>query len=654
MCGLLGHLGNKKNPVKLDKFNILGILNEERGRHSCGVTMDGEILKGIDSLKVYRDFVAFYDLLPPKYTTGMIGHTRHATFGVHSEENAHPFGFGSLDSSSSTAPIFEFVGVHNGTLLNHTKLADTGNIKLTKSIEEVNESIIAGQKVKTTKTKSVSKIDSEVLLERIYKDKNYSVLSEYNGAAALIWQDLNKPNTMFFYHGKSAKSEFDDEIVEERPLYYWKENKNSMYVSSIIDSLYIIGGNEESIGEFTHNVVYEVKDGDIAKAKKTSINRVENWKTKGYAPINSIPGFGDKYGSKGYGNSSKFQGWKKDKTAYKIATSSPKMGTSAQLQLNLEVPIDKGLLAETFDFDPNQNNGLTMCKQLRYWRNGHLANGMYIYVNGNGFYFLGFNQKAAMERIKNLAGHYFWNGEFHSVLPTRPEFIPSCQPIDIKQGKINAMSYLHYIYDGIRMKTYTDWQAAQENSKGSRIKFDIISLSISACHPVIDLEVDVDKRTAGAYYGGTLADTTYSFLGSSKLYKFKTGQIKDIKYIPGLEPKLLSKTKPEVITLNRAATFLDKSLRVNGYTTLEEKDLLRDLVSLDKVIGVIKETGDDKVKIVSEKIEGKINDILFLHFSNASTDYVATLDKLEQYKSGSTKAALACDILTNLINLNGE
>jgi glucosamine 6-phosphate synthetase-like amidotransferase/phosphosugar isomerase protein len=96
MCGLLGHLGNKTNKVNLDKFNILGILNEERGEHSCGVTIDGEILKGIDELKVYRDFVSFYNLRAPNYATGMIGHTRKATYGQHTLENTHPFGFGSI------------------------------------------------------------------------------------------------------------------------------------------------------------------------------------------------------------------------------------------------------------------------------------------------------------------------------------------------------------------------------------------------------------------------------------------------------------------------------------------------------------------------------------------------------------------------------
>jgi predicted glutamine amidotransferase len=651
MCGLLGHLGNKTNKVNLDKFNILGILNEERGEHSCGVTIDGEILKGIDELKVYRDFVSFYNLRAPNYATGMIGHTRKATYGQHTLENTHPFGFGSIKIEGKKKPIFEFVGVHNGTLLNHTELANNGGLKLTKEIEEIEEYEINNKKTTKTVHKTVTKIDSEILLERLYRDKNYSVLSEYNGAAALIWQDIKKPNTMFFYHGMSKKDQYDKEEIEERPLYYWKENKNSLYVSSLLDSLYVIGGNKTNIGEFKHNVVYEVKNGDIKNAKKTTIDRSGNWKARGYssAANNRAAGFGGGHApnANSFRSQSNYsKAWAtRANTAYRTSSVSPTVGSNTQLQLNLEVPIDKGLLAE--EFDAEHNNGLTQMKQLRYWRTGHLANGIFVYINNKGFKHIGWERRSCLNIIKNLAGQFYYNGDFHNDIPddTKTDY---CMPIDKRRGKTNAEAYMQYFYEGIRQKTYTDWQATNEQAKLGKIKFDIISLSISATHPIIDLETG-SSRIKGAYYNGTLANNTYSCLGSNKLYNFKHGQIKNISYIPGWEPKEL--INPPFLTLDKAAALLDKNLKVNAYTTNEEKDLLRELVSLDKVIDSIKISGGKKVKYISDTVEQRIDNLIKNLMEDDSITYADTLKDMKKFSPSSTKAALAVNILTNLISI---
>ncbi|MGK2861899.1 MAG: class II glutamine amidotransferase [Chitinophagaceae bacterium] len=654
MCGLLGHLGNKENPVNLDKFNILGILNEERGEHSCGVSIDGDILRGVDSLKIYRDFVAFYQLEHPKHTTGIIGHTRKATFGQHTEENAHPFGFGEYKLPKTNELVYKFVGVHNGTLLNHTALANTKNLSVTKLVTEETEVETNGKKKKTVVHRTVTKIDSEILLERLFTDGDYKVLSEYNGAAALIWQDVSQPNKMFFFHGASAKTNYDKEVGEERPLYYWKENKNSLYVSSLLPSLYVIGGTEKEIGEFTCNVVYEVVDGDISKAKKTKIDRSKNYRAEVYVRDYGRGGTEDDGLDNFHGHGNVRANWveRNRQNAYSAVPITGRMGSSSQLQLNLEIPIDKGLLAEKFDYDPdnNLNSGLTMCKQLRYWRNGHLANGIFIYINGFGFHHVGFTQKPSTETVKRLAGMYWYEGDFHLDKPIL-ESVPYCQPIELKRGVNNAVSYLYYMYDGIRMKTYADWQATSADSANGKNRFDLVALSIAAAHPIIDLEESSTKRTPGAYYAGTLANNTYSFLGSNKLYRFTAGQIKDISYIPGMEPEEYSKNKASITTLGRAAAFLEKSLQVNGYTTLAEKDLLRELASLNTVIESLKREGTKVLKI-SDEVENRIDTILLCYFANGDGDYPTMLTQLNNYKSGSTKAALACDIITKLIQID--
>ena len=134
MCGIFGHAGDSPKKVNIDKLNMLGVLNEVRGVDSCGLTMDGGILKGIDWLAKYRNFISFYDISSPRIVPTVIGHTRKSTVGVNSMANAHPFGFGSLKLKSFKEEGFKFVGVHNGTLLNHTEFAGARKLPLTKKV----------------------------------------------------------------------------------------------------------------------------------------------------------------------------------------------------------------------------------------------------------------------------------------------------------------------------------------------------------------------------------------------------------------------------------------------------------------------------------------------------------------------------------------
>ena len=249
MCGIVAWAGKTPNKFNKAKFDLVGSYNEERGVHSCGVTTDGKIALGISNKKVFRDFIVNVGYENPKIIPTVIGHTRHATFGSHSADNAHPFGFGELNDG------FKFVGVHNGSLLNHKKLATDFKIDL--------------------KINKRDKIDSEVLLDIVYKKKDFQVLNKYLGAAALVFQDLTSPNKIYCWHGASKKYATDDNIKiwEERPLYYYKETRNSLYISSMKNSLEAMCGNDETNGEFDHNTLYTIIDGNIEKAEKLKISR---------------------------------------------------------------------------------------------------------------------------------------------------------------------------------------------------------------------------------------------------------------------------------------------------------------------------------------------------------------------------------------------
>ena len=78
------------------------------------------------------------------------------------------------------------------------------------------------------------KIDSEILLEIIYTSKNFKVLSDYNGGAALLFTSINEPNVIYAFHGASSETK-NGALIEERPLYY-VETKEGWYFCSIKSS----------------------------------------------------------------------------------------------------------------------------------------------------------------------------------------------------------------------------------------------------------------------------------------------------------------------------------------------------------------------------------------------------------------------------------
>ena len=106
MCGIVGYIGNRESQAVL-----LGSLSrlEYRGYDSCGIAVSGS------SIKVYKDAVrvdALKKVAPKLAGTLGIAHTRWATHGVVSKENAHPH----LDCSGKIAVV------HNGIINNYQQL----------------------------------------------------------------------------------------------------------------------------------------------------------------------------------------------------------------------------------------------------------------------------------------------------------------------------------------------------------------------------------------------------------------------------------------------------------------------------------------------------------------------------------------------------
>jgi len=213
MCGIVGYIGTK--PFNTDTLKILMLINGyQRGMDSTGTyCKEKGIIK--DVLDVH-DYIVKYSIEP---TNLFIGHTRSKTIGAVSKRAAHPFKYKNI------------VLVHNGTLHNHYMIFN--KIKMNAADWEV---------------------DSEAIAAKLANDQNPLVLSELKGAAAVLFTDVNNPDTMYAFRNK------------ERPLHYVQLTNGLdkwMYISSESESLEVAGFKFTDIKEFDENTLYVISKGEI-------------------------------------------------------------------------------------------------------------------------------------------------------------------------------------------------------------------------------------------------------------------------------------------------------------------------------------------------------------------------------------------------------
>lgn len=224
MCGIISWNGSIA--PDMNKLKILGIANEERGIHSAGYFYNGEIFKGVKEQAQFRHLINKYPLKAVEGANVFIGHTRSATYGEHSLENAHPFLIQD-----------KLVIVHNGTLEYPWRMCDKYKIDHTKI--------------------HVDSLALGCLLDK----EGSKILEEYEGKAAIVMHYLNEPDASWVYHGAS-KIAPDGEEVEERPLYYLK-TASGIYFSSLRYALELIKECTEHIEAVPHNKLIKVVRGEF-------------------------------------------------------------------------------------------------------------------------------------------------------------------------------------------------------------------------------------------------------------------------------------------------------------------------------------------------------------------------------------------------------
>ena len=228
MCGIVGYVGNEQAaPILLNGLAKL----EYRGYDSAGIAVrDGdkhvEVVKAKGRLKALEEKTN--NGLAIKGTCG-IGHTRWATHGEPSENNAHPH----------ISDDYNVVGVHNGIIENYQELKD----KLVKNGYEF-----------------YSSTDTEVaikLIDYYYKKYEHTPVDAINHAMVRIRGS---------YAFAIMFKEYPNEIYEAR--------KDSPMILGVSDGNCYVGSDVPAILNYTRNVYYigNMEIGRLADGNITFYN----------------------------------------------------------------------------------------------------------------------------------------------------------------------------------------------------------------------------------------------------------------------------------------------------------------------------------------------------------------------------------------------
>lgn len=589
-CGIFGMATNKPENLDVNGVHILGIFNIERGKMSCGLSWDGDVQYGLGFDKLYTDFIVDREIKPIK-TPIMIGHTRQPSYGFAiTEDNAHPFGFGT----SKDGEGYEMIFCHNGTLKNHKELALKYNIELTDKITKITH---GGHEYESTR----DKIDSEILGEILYKTKKFHVLSEYIGAAALAWTWIDEPNKLYLWSGASKQTQGSLNIteLEERPMNVYCKNQNSVFFSSLSDSLTVLGASKKDDLQIDYNTVYIITDGDFENAEKHKVSRRKSGQ-------NEAAVFNTKYDRYNNTLNNQYCNWEdlQDERKATLSTTPP-VENAKYSMTNLN---DDKTIHLIGDY-----KNKVYSKSLRYWNNGSLINGVYVYIKNWGFKFAGIDSLTGALFIKNVKGLPFDYaiGAFNYNVLNKKGFVPFGKDVEKVQ--------FHYFVNGVLLKSLEDYNRAvviQKGLKSPSKHIDYQILSHISKHPIID--IDSTKTTTISILDGKPFTGNITELGFEKIYYFNNGVL--VKWVK--REDLPAKVEIPVIILPATAESkkFDKELFDNSVKEIEtiEKEILN----------------ANKEEIITKEIEDEnlIKELLMESFEKHSEDICETIIELSDWK----------------------